>query len=191
MKREAMAKLIEWKEEPDHLPLIIRGARQVGKTWLMKEFGRDHFNNVAYINFENNPRMGALFASDFDLSRILLGLEIETNMEISAADTLLIFDEIQEVPQALSALKYFRENAPEYSILAAGSLLGVALHADTSFPVGKVDFMDLYPMNYPEFLEATGNGRLLQLLEDQKWDLIHTFREKYIDLLRQYYVVGG
>lgn len=191
MKREAMAKLIEWKEEPDHLPLIIRGARQVGKTWLMKEFGRDHFNNVAYINFENNPRMGALFASDIDLSRILLGLEIETNMKISAADTLLIFDEIQEVPQALSALKYFRENAPEYSILAAGSLLGVALHADTSFPVGKVDFMDLYPMNYPEFLEATGNGRLLQLLEDQKWDLIHTFREKYIDLLRQYYVVGG
>ncbi|NLV98861.1 MAG: ATP-binding protein [Clostridiaceae bacterium] len=191
MQREAMTRLIEWKNEPDHLPLIIRGARQVGKTWLMQEFGRNYFNKVAYINFENNSRMKTLFAGDFDITRILLGLEVETDMNISASDTLLIFDEIQEAPQALSSLKYFREKAPEYSILAAGSLLGVALHADTSFPVGKVDFIDLYPMNYLEFLAATGNDRLLDLLKSHNWDLIHTFRDKYIDLLRHYYFVGG
>ena len=191
MQREAMTRLIEWKNEPDHLPLIIRGARQVGKTWLMQEFGRNYFNKVAYINFENNSRMKTLFAGDFDITRILLGLEVETDMNISASDTLLIFDEIQEAPQALSSLKYFREKAPEYSILAAGSLLGVALHADTSFPVGKVDFIDLYPMNYLDFLAATGNVRLLDLLKSHNWDLIHTFRDKYIDLLRHYYFVGG
>ncbi len=191
MKREAMTKLIKWKNEPDHLPLIIRGARQVGKTWLMQEFGREYFDKVAYINFENNARMKTLFAADFDITRILLGLEVETGMRINASDTLLIFDEIQEVPQALSSLKYFRENAPEYSILAAGSLLGVALHAGTSFPVGKVDFMDLHPMNYLEFLAATGNERILELLESHDWDLIHAFRDKFIDLLRHYYIVGG
>ena len=186
-----MTRLIEWKNEPDHLPLIIRGARQVGKTWLMQEFGRRYFDKVAYINFENNARMKTLFAGDFDIPRILLGLEVETDMQISPRDTLLIFDEIQEVPQALTSLKYFRENAPEYSILAAGSLLGVALHAGSSFPVGKVDFMDLHPMNYLEFLAATGNDRLLDLLESRNWDLIHTFRDKYMDLLRHYYIVGG
>ena len=186
-----MTRLIEWKNEPDHLPLIIRGARQVGKTWLMQEFGRRYFDKVAYINFENNARMKTLFAGDFNIPRILLGLEVETDMQISPRDTLLIFDEIQEVPQALTSLKYFRENAPEYSILAAGSLLGVALHAGSSFPVGKVDFMDLHPMNYLEFLAATGNDRLLDLLESRNWDLIHTFRDKYMDLLRHYYIVGG
>lgn len=191
MQREAMTRLIEWKNEPDHLPLIIRGARQVGKTWLMQEFGRRYFDKVAYINFENNARMKTLFAGDFNIPRILLGLEVETDMQISPRDTLLIFDEIQEVPQALTSLKYFRENAPEYSILAAGSLLGVALHASSSFPVGKVDFMDLRPMNYLEFLAATGNDRLLDLLESRNWDLIHTFRDKYMDLLRHYYIVGG
>lgn len=191
MQREAMTRLIEWKNEPDHLPLIIRGARQVGKTWLMQEFGRRYFDKVAYINFENNARMKTLFAGDFDISRILLGLEVETDMQINPGDTLLIFDEIQEVPQALTSLKYFRENAPEYSILAAGSLLGVALHAGSSFPVGKVDFMDLHPMNYLEFLAATGNDRLLDLLESRNWDLIHAFRDKYMDLLRHYYIVGG
>lgn len=191
MQREAMTRLIEWKNEPDHLPLIIRGARQVGKTWLMQEFGRRYFDKVAYINFENNARMKTLFAGDFDIPRILLGLEVETDMQISPRDTLLIFDEIQEVPQALTSLKYFRENAPEYSILAAGSLLGVALHAGSSFPVGKVDFMDLHPMNYLEFLAATGNDRLLDLLKSRNWDLIHTFRDKYMDLLRHYYIVGG
>lgn len=191
MKRDAMKKLLEWKNEPDHLPLIIRGARQVGKTWLMQEFGREYFDKTAYINFENNPRMKILFEDDFDIDRILLGLEVETDMRIHPADTLLIFDEIQEVPKALSALKYFREKAPGYSILAAGSLLGVALHAGISFPVGKVDFMDLYPMSYLEFLEATGNERLRDLLENQDWDLIHAFREKFIHLLRHYYIVGG
>lgn len=191
MQRVAMTRLIEWKNQPNHLPLIIRGARQVGKTWLMQEFGRNYFDKVAYINFENNARMQTLFAADFDISRILLGLEVETGMPIHASDTLLIFDEIQEASQALSSLKYFRENAPEYSILAAGSLLGVALHPGTSFPVGKVDFMDLYPMNYLEFLSATGNDRLLRLLESHDWDLIHTFRDRYVDLLRHYYMVGG
>lgn len=186
-----MKALEAWKDQPDRIPLIIRGARQVGKTWIMREFGKQYFEQVIYINFDNNLRMKTLFEGDFDIKRIIMGLEIETDINITPSNTLLIFDEIQEVPQALSSLKYFRENAPEYAILAAGSLLGVALHEGTSFPVGKVDFMDLYPMNFFEFLDATENGRLVKLLQSQDWDLIHTFKDKLIHSLRLYYVIGG
>lgn len=141
-------------------PLIIRGARQVGKTWLMKEFGRECFENVAYVNFDSNVRMKGVFEGQIDIERIILAIEIETGVTIERENTLLIFDEIQEVPRALSSLKYFYENAPEYAIVAAGSLLGVAMHKKTSFPVGKVDFMDLYPFNFQEFLCALGEERI-------------------------------
>lgn len=191
MIRYAMKNLIDWKNRPDRKPLIIRGARQVGKTWLMKEFGRTSFEKVAYINFDNNERMAALFQSDIDVKRLVTALQIEAGVAIDSHTTLLIFDEIQEVPRSLTSLKYFNENAPEYAIVAAGSLLGISMHGGTSFPVGKVDFMDLYPMSYTEFLEAAGNGNLVELLKSQDFKLITAFKGKYIDLLKQYYYIGG
>ena len=142
----------KWKNSKNKQPLIIRGARQVGKTWLMKEFGQTNYKNVAYIHFDNNSRMEELFKGDLVPSKIIEGLQIETGVKIEPKETLIIFDEIQEVPKALTSLKYFQEEAPEYDIIAAGSLLGVALHNGTSFPVGKVQFLDLYPLNYKEFL---------------------------------------
>ena len=185
MKRYAMQHLIEWKEDPGHLPMIIRGARQVGKTWLMKEFGRTEFEKYAYINFDRNSRMKQLFSGDFDVDRILRGLSIESEVEIAPEDTLIILDEIQEVPAALQSLKYFCEDDRQrYNIVAAGSLLGISMHEGTSFPVGKVDSMDLYPLSFTEFLDATGNGQLVSLLEQQDFDMITAFKDKYIGLLK-------
>ena len=192
MKRFAMEKLVNWKNDEYRLPLIIRGARQVGKTWLMKEFGRLYFEKVAYINFDHNKRMEQLFSGDFDVDRMLSGLSIESDVEIEPENTLMILDEIQEVPAALQSLKYFCEDERHsYFIVAAGSLLGIAVHEGTSFPVGKVDSMDLYPLSFSEFLEATGNGRLLKLMQKQDYLMITAFKEKYIDLLKMYYYVGG
>lgn len=191
MKRTILHALQKWKEKENRKPLIIQGARQVGKTWAMKHFGEQAFAKVAYINFDNNPRMKSLFSDDYDVQRLLLGLKIESGVDIQAEDTLIIFDEIQEVPQALSSLKYFYENAPQFYIMAAGSLLGVSLHHQVSFPVGKVDFLPLYPMDFHEFLTALGKQDLVQLLELQDWTLISAMKSRYIDLLRQYYFVGG
>ncbi len=191
MKRDILDKLIQWKTKSNRKPLIIQGARQVGKTWAMKHFGEHSFEQVAYINFDNNPRMKTLFSGDYDINRLILGLKIESGVDIQADNTLLIFDEIQEVPQALSSLKYFYENAPHFYIVAAGSLLGVSLHHQVSFPVGKVDFLPLYPMNFHEFLTALDKKELVQLLEMQDWALITAMKSSYIDLLRQYYFVGG
>ena len=191
MKRDILDKLIQWKTKSNRKPLIIQGARQVGKTWAMKHFGEHSFEQIAYINFDNNPRMKTLFSGDYDINRLILGLKIESGVDIQADNTLLIFDEIQEVPQALSSLKYFYENAPHFYIVAAGSLLGVSLHHQVSFPVGKVDFLPLYPMNFHEFLTALDKKELVQLLEMQDWALITAMKPSYIDLLRQYYFVGG
>lgn len=191
MKRTILHALQKWKEKENRKPLIIQGARQVGKTWAMKHFGEQAFAKVAYINFDNNPRMKALFSGDYDVQRLLLGLKIESGVDIQAEDTLIIFDEIQEVPQALSSLKYFYENAPQFYIMSAGSLLGLSLHHQASFPVGKVDFLPLYPMDFHEFLTALGKQDLVQLLELQDWRLISAMKSRYIDLLRQYYFVGG
>ena len=157
----------------------------------MKEFGKRYFENVVYINFENNTRMKNVFEMDFDITRIISALKIENRSSFDAADTLLIFDEIQEVPKALTALKYFCETAPEYAIIAADSLLGIAMHQGTSFPVGKVDFLHLYPLSFHEFLIATGHEPLAELLNRQDYELINSFSAKYIDLLRKYYYVGG
>jgi len=170
---------------------VLRGARQVGKTWLMKEFGSAYFENVAYINFDNNTRMRVLFEHDYDISRLLEGLKLESGEQINPESTLIIFDEIQEVPKALSSLKYFYENAPEYAIIAGGSLLGVATHHGNSFPVGKVDFCNLYPLNFCEFLAGIGEEGLSELLLKKDWNLISAFSTKFIDLLRKYYFVGG
>jgi uncharacterized protein len=191
MFREAIKDLVKWKEKENRKPLIIRGARQVGKTWIIKEFGRTQYEKTAYINFDNNERMENLFAGNFDIQRLITGLQIEAQLLIEAGNTLIIFDEIQEVPRALTSLKYFCENAPQYHIAAAGSLLGVALHPGTSFPVGKVEFFDLFPLSFVEFLEATGNDNLVSLLKAKDFEMITAFKGLFIDLLKQYYYVGG
>lgn len=191
MKRETFKLLQEWKNREDRKPLILRGARQVGKTWLMKEFGAIAYKNVAYVNFENNQMMRSLFETDFSIDRILLAVEAITGIKPDPDETLIIFDEIQEAPRGLTVLKYFCENAPQYHLMAAGSLWGVALHQGSSFPVGKVDFVDLYPMTFREFLMALEQDKLLKLLDSQDWQLISLFKETLIDLLRQYYFVGG
>jgi len=191
MKRYATEALVAWKNNKRRKPLVLKGARQVGKTWLMKDFGESHFDNMAYVDFYNNDRMRELFNGDFDIPRIIEGLQAETHQKISPQKTLLVFDEVQEVPLALSSLKYFYDNAPEFSLIAGGSLLGIALHEGTSFPVGKVDFAYLYPLNFFEFLEGIGEGELAQLLITGDWKLIAAFKSKFIDYLRKYYFVGG
>lgn len=191
MDRFALEKLKQWKEKKNRKPLIIRGARQVGKTWLMKEFGRTCFRKMAYVNFDSNTRMRQVFEGDINIERLILAISAETGVSIDSQDTLLIFDEVQEVPKALTALKYFCEEAPEYAIVAAGSLLGVAMHKGTSFPVGKVDFMDLYPLSFREFLCALGEERFVEILDSSDTDMVTMFKSKYIDRLREYYYVGG
>ncbi len=191
MERISMQQLVRWKDKKRRKPLIIHGARQVGKTWLMKEFGKRYFEQTVYISFDNNERMKHVFEADFDLSRILSSLKIESGQRIEPQKTLLIFDEIQEVPKALTSLKYFCENAPEYPILAAGPLLGTALHEGTSFPVGKVDFLNLYPLSFQEFVLACQEEDLASMLEHPDYRIINTFSSKYTELLRRYYYVGG
>lgn len=191
MRRNKIEELISWKNSASRKPLIIRGARQVGKTWLMQEFGKTQYAQTIYLNFERNKRLKTLFSDDFDIKRIIVALQAETGLTIDAANTLLIFDEIQEVPEALTALKYFHEDAPQFHIISAGSLLGVALHSHTSFPVGKVIFMDLYPLSFSEFLEALGEKTLIELLIIKDWKLINTYKSRFIERLRQYYYVGG
>ena len=190
MKRYAINKLIDWKESQNRKPLIIRGARQVGKTWLMKEFGKTQYKKTIYINFEDNDLMREHFSKDLNTKRIIEGLELE-HSKIDSKNTLIILDEIQECPKALTALKYFYENNPEYHIVAAGSLLGVALHEDVSFPVGKVDFLDLYPLSFLEFLDAMGEENFVELLNKPDSDNIKTFKAKYIEWLKKYYYIGG
>lgn len=189
--RNAMNDLVKWKNSKHRKPLIIRGARQVGKTWLMREFGKTHYEKYAYVNFENNERMENLFSGNLDIKRIITALQIESGVKIDAQNTLIIFDEVQEVPRALTSLKYYCENAPEYHIIVACSLLGIALHPGTSFPVGKVEFLDLYPLDFLEFLKAIGNTDLVNLLVSQDFSMITSFKGKYIDSLKQYYYIGG
>ena len=191
MERELFTKLERWMNKKNRKPLIIQGARQVGKTWIMKEFGARFYENTVYINFDNNKAMKDVFDLDFDLKRILSAIKIEYGKSFQAENTLIIFDEIQEAPKALASLKYFYENAPQYSIIAAGSLLGVALHQVTSFPVGKVDFLKLCPMSFNEFILAVGEKGLHEALRSQDYELINAYAGKYTDLLKKYYYVGG
>lgn len=191
MIRTAIAQLKEWKAREQHKPLIIRGARQVGKTWLMKKFGASEYKNTVYINFDNNEQMKNLFEGSLEVERLIIGLELYAGYKIDAQNTLLIFDEVQEVPKALTSLKYFNENAPQYQIVCAGSLLGVALHPGTSFPVGKVEFLDLYPLSFFEFVMAMGKGQYVELLQKGDFDMAAAFKQEYVELLKHYYYVGG
>ena len=191
MYRIAIEKLYRWKESRRRKPLIIQGARQVGKTWLMKEFGRSAYRDMVYINFDSNSRMAELFASDLNTDRLIMGIELYAGKKIDPDSTLLIFDEVQEVPRAFSSLKYFYENAPQYHIICAGSLLGIALHEGTSFPVGKVDFLELYPLSFREFLMAVTGTQFAKLLDSQDYKMITSFKQTYIEALKQYYFIGG
>ena len=191
MKRNELAILAKWKTAENRKPLIIRGARQTGKTWLMKELGRTNYSTVAYLNFESSSTLKNLFTGDFDIRRILQAIKIETGVTVEPGNTLIILDEIQEAPGAITSLKYFHENASEYHVIAAGSLLGVALAQHISFPVGKVEFLDLYPFSFTEFLEALKEQSLVELLVNRDWTLITNFKARYIERLKQYYYVGG
>ncbi len=191
MKRIAYSGLLEWKNKKTRKPLLIKGARQVGKTWLMKELGKNEYESVAYINFEKITQLANLFEQDFDIPRILRSIQLVTGIIPKPGETLIIFDEIQSVKRGLLSLKYFFEDAPEYHVIAAGSLLGLSIHKDDSFPVGKVDFLELYPLSYEEYVLAMGKENLLDALHRQEWELIKAFRSNYIELLKQYYFIGG
>jgi predicted AAA+ superfamily ATPase len=190
--REKIEDLKRWKNSDTRKPLIIRGARQVGKTELIKEFGKTEYKKVAYISFYNNSRMKALFEGDFDITRLIQGFKAEANVDISPNDTLIILDEVQEVPLALAALKYFYEDAPEYHIVVAGSLLGVATHRGISFPVGKVEYLELNPFSFREFLMALGEDQLVKMLvETPDRQLLSVFHDKFINYIKTYFYIGG
>lgn len=191
MERYAMNQLQVWKSSPHRKPLLLLGARQVGKTWLLNEFGKRYFKKIVNIRFDRNPVMRDAFSKDCDISRLLTVLQLEAGFKITPEDTLLIFDEIQSCPAALTSLKYFCEDAPEYAIAAAGSLLGIAEHQGTGFPVGKVNRIYLYPMTFTEFLNGTGHGQFAELIARGDWDMLKTFHEKLSDFLKYYYFIGG
>lgn len=191
MYRFAIEELYKWKSSKERKPLIIEGARQVGKTWLMKEFGKSAYTKTVYVNFDSNSKMAELFSSDLEINKIIMGIEIYSDVKITPEDTLIIFDEVQEVPRALASLKYFYENAPQYNIVCAGSLLGIALHQGSSFPVGKVDFLNLYPLSFKEFLMAIGKEKYVRLLDSREYEMMAPFKDDLVDLLKQYYFVGG
>ena len=191
MQRFAINDLLKWKDDPERKPLLLLGARQVGKTWLMKEFGKTHFKKCAYVSLDKNRQMADVFEHSFDIKHIILTLQIQAGFPITPGDTLIILDEIQACPAAVTALKYFCEDAGEYHVIAAGSQLGVGNLDGTGFPVGKVDRIYLYPMTFAEFLDATGNNQLLELIRSRDWKMIEVFQDKISDLLRYYYFIGG
>ena len=190
MYREAIASLNKWKEDKFRKPLIVRGARQVGKTWLLQEFARSSYSKFVYVNFEETPALQTIFADDFNVERILTVLGIYSQIVITAEDTLIVFDEIQAAERGLTSLKYFCENAPQYHVVAAGSLLGMGLHSRVSFPVGKVDFLDLRPLSFSEFLLSLNESALVDALNANKWDIISVFDTKLREYLRYYFYVG-
>lgn len=192
MKRFVIESLINWKNNPNRKPLILKGVRQCGKTYILKEFGKEHYENVAYFNFEEDKALSRVFDNDFDIERIIFELGVISKSKIEQEKTLIIFDEVQECSRALTSLKYFNENGSGYHLACAGSLLGISLNKDNSFPVGKVDFINLYPMSFYEFLIATGNENLYDYLKQfNKRTISEAISPKIENLLKQYYVVGG
>ena len=191
MERIAIEKLIKWKDSPRRKPLVIEGARQVGKTWLVKEFAQRNYKQLAYVNFEDMKILQNLFVQDFDIPRVLTAIGAATHVTCTEGDTLIFLDEIQAAPNAITSLKYFCENAPGYHVIAAGSLLGIELHQGESFPVGKVQFLNLYPMSFIEFVMAMGEDNLAKLLQTKDWNMIQLFAPKFHELLKYYYYVGG
>lgn len=190
MERFLIEELRKWKNSSSRKPLILEGARQVGKTWLLKQFGKSDFKNTAYINCDNNPQMQSLF-TDFNVQRLLRGFSAISEQKITAGETLVVLDEIQEIPLALTSLKYFCEEAPQYHIAVAGSLLGLAIHSGTGFPVGKVDRLSLYPLSFNEFLKAMKKDILLEMIRSKNWEETNPLANQLIELLRQYYFTGG
>ena len=191
MERFLMNELVAWKDRPRRKPLVLNGARQVGKTWLLREFGRTQFENVAYVNLDDNPRMREQFELGYDIPRIISAIQFETGEAVSEGATLIVLDEVQACPKVLTSLKYFCEDAPGYAVAAAGSLLGITVHEGSGYPVGKVNTLDLHPLSFREFLVATGNRTLCDLVDSGDAGLINSFSSKLIPLLRQYYYVGG
>ncbi len=192
MKRNAFNDLIEWKNSKNRKPLIIQGARQVGKTWLMQAFGKAHYIYTAYVSFNDNADAKTIFEATYNIDNIILGLSVLTNTKITPGETLIILDEIQESERALNVLKFFNENAPQYHIMAAGSLLGVALRQKKmSFPVGQVAFLTIYPLCFSEFLNAVGFNQLVDLMQGENKAILPIAHEKYVYLLKQYMFIGG
>ena len=191
MERKAYGQLLAWKNNPHHKPLILNGARQVGKTWLLKHFGEKEYKNVAYVNCDRSPQMEMILREGFDMSRIIRNISAMTNVDIRPHETLIILDEIQSIPKGLSSLKYFCEDAPDYDVAVAGSLLGLQLHRGESFPVGKVDMLKLYPMTFGEFLFAKGEKVKKEALDNKEYETMSAVSPLYVELLRQYYFTGG
>lgn len=191
MNRQVYNDLSAWKHGEDRKPLILLGARQVGKTWIMRYFGEQEYDNVAYINCDDEPRAKDLFLPDYDIDRIVLSIQVITGVNVTPGKTLIILDEIQEAERGLHSLKYFYEKAPEYHVMAAGSLLGITLGRGESFPVGKVDILNMYPMNFSEFLDAMGKDELNKAVNSCEWQIMDLMSDKLENLLRQYYYVGG
>lgn len=191
MERFLMRALLQWKNSPRRKPLILNGARQVGKTWLLKEFGRLHFGKIAYLSLDNDAVARSFFERGFDMGRIIADLSLHTGVQITPGDTLIVIDEIQSCPLAITSLKYFCEDAPAYAVAAAGSLLGLSAHEGSGYPVGKVNGLDLHPLSFREFLDATGNAMLGELLDSGDTGRMSSFAPKATELLRKYYVVGG
>lgn len=191
MYRNVIKQLREWKDKSDRKPLVLAGARQVGKTYVLKHFGEEEFSNVAYINCDDNETVKDLFMQDYDMQRIILAIGAITGQSVEAGKTLIILDEIQELKRGLSALKYFYEKVPQYHVAVAGSLLGITMHKNESFPVGKVDVLHIYPMTYDEFLLAKGRKQMVDILKSKDWNTVKLLRTEYIKCLREYYYVGG
>lgn len=191
MKRDAITQLLRWKTDFLRKPMLLLGARQVGKTWLMKEFGKQEFSNVAYIRFDLDEQVKRNFEQDLNIKRLLQVIQLHAGFRLIPGKTLIIFDEIQECPEALTSLKYFCEEAPEYHVMAAGSLLGLYEHKGTGFPVGKVDMITLYPMSFREFLSAIDKELYVELLDSDDETMVNNFSASLTDMLKIYYYVGG
>ena len=191
MNRQIYNDLLRWKNRPNRKPLMLLGARQVGKTWIMNHFGRQEYQSVAYINCDDEPRVKQLFADDYDIDRIITLIQAITGVNPLPGNTLIIFDEIQQVPRGMHSLKYFCEKAPQYHVMVAGSLLGITLAHNESFPVGKVDILQMHPLSFCEFIDAMGHSRLVDLIRNRQWDIINILHDKFEYLLRQYFFVGG
>ena len=191
MYRNVITQLKQWKNKENRKPLVLAGARQVGKTFMLTEFGKQEFENVAYINCDDNDMAKDLFLQDYDMQRIILAIGAITRQNIVPGKTLIVLDEIQELRRGLTALKYFYEKAPQYHVAVAGSLLGITMHQGESFPVGKVDILNIYPMTFDEFTLAKGSEQMVEILKSKDWNTIKLLRSEYIKLLREYYFVGG
>jgi predicted AAA+ superfamily ATPase len=191
MYRTGIKKLASWKLCDSKKPLVCLGARQVGKTWLIREFGRTEYRQMVYINFEKEKALREMFLPDLDVTRLVTNFELYSNLKITPEDTLIVLDEIQAAPRGITSLKYFHEDAPQYQIIAAGSLLGINLHEDESFPVGKVDFLELNPMSFYEFLLAMGENGLARILDEKLWDVLSPFTGKFKEFLKYYCYIGG